>query len=41
MIYILLWNGLNNIFNDIAFDLFNITEMLLHNYVQHEKCYLQ
>jgi len=33
-----LLNGLNNILDDIFFDLFNITDMLLHNYVQHEKC---
>jgi len=31
-------NGLNNIFDDIVFDLFKITDMLPHNYVQHEKC---
>jgi len=24
--------------DDIFFDLFNITDMLLHNYVQQEKC---
>jgi hypothetical protein len=33
-----LFNGLNNILNNIYFDLFKITDMLLHNYVQHEKC---
>jgi hypothetical protein len=31
-------NGLNNTLDDIFFDLFNITDMLLHNYVQHERC---
>jgi len=33
-----LWNGLYNIYDDIVFDLFNITDMLLHNYLQHETC---
>jgi len=35
---LVLWNGLNNIYDDIVFDLFNSTDMLLHNYVQHVKC---
>ena len=34
---LVLWNGLNNIYDDIVFDLFNSTDMLLHNYVQHVK----
>jgi len=29
--------GLNNVLDDNYFDLFKITDMLLHNYVQHEK----